>query len=483
MPTEMTTTTTSSTIKRSHIQQIIDAWNGSSAVPLVLNHSQATTGTPLVIKGYTANSSNNAALVIKNSNDTTTLTIYADGSLSPNPSGNFSVGTLGSPGIKFAAYPNGFYAGQVNTANHMAVAIQNTEVMRWQLSNSSYSTLISQRIESAISSGNDALILAPIAPTSNGAQTGVRTIFRAYSQNAGVGITRDFVFQASTTAADGTGSLEVTTQLNSGAATSLMSIKSNGTFSGIYAPDVTWPPTDSTAITQTQSVTNASATTLPRGTIPVYKVTTTGTTPNFTYTGSWGKQAVGANGYVLTADSTQDSGVAWASTSSSAYSLARFALNPAAFTPATTNGATFAVVTPGTGAEKYEWQFSGTVDNTIYATVPIPTTWTTGTVRIRLYWKSTSGGQQVGFQVTGFQVNISAATSGTATLDTGTLTVTSAGTGDTLTITQGTFNVATPTTVNGVTAGLLDLTVKRLGSSDGSSETCGLRMVVVEFGL
>jgi hypothetical protein len=85
--------------------------------------------------------------------------------------------------------------------------------------------------------------------------------------------------------------------------------------------------------------------------------------------------------------------------------------------------------------------------------------------------------------VTGFQVNISAATSGTATLDTGTLTVTSAGTGDTLTISQGTFNVATPTTVNSITAGLLDLTVKRLGSSDGSSETCGLRMVVVEFGL
>lgn len=102
MPSSMTTTTGTSTIKRTHIQQLIDAWNGVTSVPLVLN-GQGTDYTPLTIKANGVS----APFQIIDANGATVFSIGTTGVISPSvstTSGTVSVGTTqvstpSTPGI------------------------------------------------------------------------------------------------------------------------------------------------------------------------------------------------------------------------------------------------------------------------------------------------------------------------------------------------------------------------------------------------
>lgn len=79
MPASMTTTAGTATIRRTHVQQLIDAWNGLSSVPLVLN-GQGTEYTPLTIKANAVSPS----FVVLNTAGNTIFSIGANGVITPS---------------------------------------------------------------------------------------------------------------------------------------------------------------------------------------------------------------------------------------------------------------------------------------------------------------------------------------------------------------------------------------------------------------
>lgn len=316
----LTSTVSSTTVKRSHVEQIIRAWNGASetdASPLVLNHSVSSASsapTPLKIivntSNLTAGSATKAFHVVDQSNNDV-FYITVGGTVFPSLATSFVGGTALLPILKFYASSTpvtGMYGGvsSVNiTVNSQRTFgsenISGTNFNIFDAGITSSSTMVSD-FEAIILK-----YLQPSASTSVSGSTGVQHIFRTYSYDTTLH-TRDYIFRAkskNTGLATADGYLELFDKYL-GNETPIATFNSGGLITGKFAPDKNWPPTTATPSTET-----ATTTTFPRGAIPVYQVVQSGAGPSYTFSGTWQQLAAGANGYILVADNTVSNGIKW----------------------------------------------------------------------------------------------------------------------------------------------------------------------------
>ena len=328
--TSLSTTVTSNTIKRNHVQQIVDAWNGTSdttAAPLILNHSTSKVGSavsPFKIMVNAAstdvNSNSVKALHItkQNSDNSTSDVFYvtASGTIYPNAASTLAGGTAATPALKFYstdAPVTGLY-GDIDSVN---ITVRGSKTFGSQYF---VGTGISQNIfdvalvsSDQMTSDFKAIILKYLKPTTStnsSGSVGVKQTWRSYSYDSTLKY-RDYSFVAKSNSFSGSstaeGYIELVNEYNgSGTDVSIAKFHSSGLITGSYAPDSTWPPTTATASTET-----AATTTFPRGSIPVYQVTQTGASSPYNFSGKWGQLAAGTNGYILVADSTVTNGVRW----------------------------------------------------------------------------------------------------------------------------------------------------------------------------
>ena len=328
----LTSTVSSTTVKRSHVEQIIKAWNGANetdASPLVLNHSVSSTAsapTPLKIivntSNLTAGSATKALHVVDQSNNDV-FYVTVGGTVFPNLATSFVGGTALLPILKFYASATpvtGMY-GDVSSVNITVNSqrtfgsenISGTNFNIFDAGITSSSTMVSD-FEAIVLK-----YLQPSASTSVSGGTGVQHIFRTYSYDTTLH-TRDYIFRAkskTTGLATADGYLELfdkylgnetsIVKFNSSGA---IEFNSTGLITGKFAPDKDWPPTTATPSTET-----ATTTTFPQGAIPVYQVVQSGAGPSYTFSGTWQQLAAGANGYILVADNTVSNGIKWAENS------------------------------------------------------------------------------------------------------------------------------------------------------------------------
>lgn len=316
----LTSTVSSTTVKRSHVEQIIKAWNGANetdASPLVLNHSVASTAsapTPLKIivntSNLTAGSATKALHVVDQSNNDV-FYVTVGGTVFPNLATSFVGGTALLPILKFYASSTpvtGMY-GDVSSVNITVNSqrtfgsenISGTNFNIFDAGITSSSTMVSD-FEAIVLK-----YLQPSASTSVSGSTGVQHIFRTYSYDTTLH-TRDYIFRAkskTTGLATADGYLELFDKYL-GTETTIATFNSGGLITGKFAPDNNWPPTTATPSTET-----ATTTTFPRGAIPVYQVVQSGAGPSYTFSGTWQQLAAGANGYILVADNTVSNGIKW----------------------------------------------------------------------------------------------------------------------------------------------------------------------------
>ena len=244
----LASTVSSPTVKRSHVEQIIKAWNGASetdAAPLLLNHSVASSAsapTPLKIQVNTNNLTAGAAtkafhIVDQSSNDLFYITV--GGTMFPS-AGTFAGGSYILPSLKFytSAPPNlevtGIY-GSVSSVN-MTVNAQKTFGSE-NLSGINYNIFDAGLVSSdAMISDFEAIVLKyvhPVASTASSGSTGVQQIFRTYSYDSSLH-TRDYIFRASSTTtgvATAQGYLELLEKYN-GNETTIVKFHSGGLISG-----------------------------------------------------------------------------------------------------------------------------------------------------------------------------------------------------------------------------------------------------------
>lgn len=316
----LTSTVSSTTVKRSHVEQIIRAWNGANetdASPLVLNHSVASTAsapTPLKIivntSNLTAGSATKALHVVDQSNNDV-FYVTVGGTVFPNLATSFVGGTALLPILKFYASSTpvtGMY-GDVSSVNITVNSqrtfgsenISGTNFNIFDAGITSSSTMVSD-FEAIVLK-----YLQPSASTSASGSTGVQHIFRTFSYDTTLH-TRDYIFRAkskTTGLATADGYLELFDKYL-GTETTIATFNSGGLITGKFAPDKNWPPTNATPSTET-----ATTTTFPRGAIPVYQVVQSGAGPSYTFSGTWQQLAAGANGYILVADNTVSNGIKW----------------------------------------------------------------------------------------------------------------------------------------------------------------------------
>jgi hypothetical protein len=327
----LNSTVTSVTVKRSHVEQIIEAWNGLSdgtAAPLVLNHSSqsSTALTPLKIKVNSASTSGgNAvkALHIVNQNNADLFYVTATGTVFPG-GGTFSGGLATAASLKFDANQSatGMYGGSTS----VNITVNNSRTFGSEIIDNVNYNIFNAGLYSSDSMETDfaAIVLKYLIPTAFSGSlgvNGVRQIFRAYNYDntASPLKTRDYTFRTKATAfqsgtSTGAGYLELFTTLDGGNHTTIAKFNSDGTISGNVAPNQDWP---SYAANQTTVVNTTTTSVLPKGGIPVYKVVRTGpVSSNYTHVGAWSQFPVGADGLTLVTDSTTDSGLSWATYSS-----------------------------------------------------------------------------------------------------------------------------------------------------------------------
>jgi hypothetical protein len=147
--------------------------------------------------------------------------------------------------------------------------------------------------------------------------------------------------------------------------------------------------------------------------------------------------------------------------------------------PSGAAAASFTSINLGTSAaDKYEWQFSGTATNTIFASMPLPLTYIGGSVKVSLYWRGlvTEASNNVVWQVGYAKMDISQSVN--PTLTTASSTNAYSGTLGLLHYTTFTFTLGATTT-----ASIFDLSVSRMGAdaADTNANIIGLRMVTVEL--
>ena len=157
----------------------------------------------------------------------------------------------------------------------------------------------------------------------------------------------------------------------------------------------------------------------------------------------------------------------------------RVVIPASAFTPASSNGATLALVS--TGSDKYELQFAdGATVKDAAVSLAVPTNYAGGSITIKLLWYIAGASQQVYWNVLGMPASADTGPDSTPT-SRATASATSSGT-------SGYYTVTTLTWSSG--AGLpaagdaLELVIRRDPTQawDTSTATAKLRSVVVEFG-
>lgn len=354
MPSSMTTTTGTTTIKRTHIQQLIDAWNGTTSVPLVLN-GQGTDATSLTIKSNGVN----PPMKIVDPQGFTVFSIGTNGVISPNVSSTAGPISLGATPPATMPTTAGFYYGATTTSvASVNVSAASSNPMRWTSSNAyaggtTPTNQIMQTLETYnMAAGNLAILLRPTTTTASSSITqGLYMVLRANANVASTVYSRDYNIQA---VADGfptgtgdvnvVGSLNITTDLNDAGAVPIAKFKSRGFFTGIYSPPVNWLDGDATKQDPQTTVASGTETTYdtkiittstststtvalagvgspltsgttyptpplpvnqPRGSLPVFRSDITGSSGAYTFTGSWGRlPASTTQGLVLQADTS-----------------------------------------------------------------------------------------------------------------------------------------------------------------------------------
>lgn len=208
-------TNTSLTVKRSHVEQIIKAWNGTSesdAAPLLLNHSLATSSsapTPLKIIVNTANLTASLAtkafhIVDQSNNDLFYITV--GGAVFPS-AGTFTGGSAILPSLKFytsSPTPNLETTGLYGSASSVNITVNAQRTFGSEnISGTNYNTFDAGLYSSTGMASNFEAIflryLQPSSSTSVSGSTGVQQVFRTYSYDSTLH-TRDYIFRASSTA-------------------------------------------------------------------------------------------------------------------------------------------------------------------------------------------------------------------------------------------------------------------------------------------
>jgi len=330
----LNSTVTSTTVKRSHVEQIIQAWNGaadSAAAPLVLNHSAETSTALTPLKIIVNSASKNGGISVKafhivNQSNVDRFYVSADTTVFPG-GGTFTGGSPSEASLKFDANQSatGMYGGSTS----VNITVNSSRTFGSEVIDGINYNIFNAGLYSSdlMSSNFSAIVLKYLIPTaySGGATvSGVKQIFRAYGyDNTTTPLKkRDYIFRTtSTTFPSGTnttvpGYLELFTTLDDANLTTIAKFNSDGTISGNVAPNENWP---SYAANQSTVVNATTTSVLPKGGIPVYKVVRTGpVSGNYTHVGAWSQFPVGADGLTLVTDSTTDSGLSWATYSSGA---------------------------------------------------------------------------------------------------------------------------------------------------------------------
>lgn len=427
------------TVRRDHILQIIKALEGDAGygTPILLTDVDSAETPALTIRNKAATST--ALRVLSSDGNDVLFEVTNTGLTQTFASGekNASTGEV-TPGISLAGdsdtgiwHPDG-----TTNSGKLGVVSQGAEVMQWALNKvTSY-----KPIEVTAQEDNgDALTLAP-NQTLAATQEGPKIVLRSTAFTGTENHVRDFMLRATTTASDGSGQLDFITRLDGGDETTILSLLSTGISVGsvtVQSHKTTHEPGGADALTVDAAAATGSLRTLGSGAL---------------------QAAAGTHTHASTG---------------------RFALPPLSWMPATSGGASFASINPGAGtAEKYEWQFANAATNTIYVSLPMPTTWVSGNAKVKIYYRCNAAAANNVYWQLGYAKYDSAA-SMNPSLTTTTIASTLNGTANTLNVTEFTITVGS---VN--VAAMLDLAISRLGADplDTNSDTVGVRMVVVELG-
>ena len=210
----LTSTVSSITVKRSHVEQIIKAWNGSSetdAAPLTLNHgvsTSASASTPLKIIANTNNLTGGSAtkafhIVDQSNNDLFYVTVA--GTVYPS-AGTFAGGSAILPSLKFytssptpGLETTGIYGG----ASSVNLTVNASRTFGSEnISGTNYNTFDAGLVSATgMASNYEAIVLKylqPTASTSASGSTGVQQIFTTYSYDSVIH-QRDYIFRAKST--------------------------------------------------------------------------------------------------------------------------------------------------------------------------------------------------------------------------------------------------------------------------------------------
>ena len=133
-----------------------------------------------------------------------------------------------------------------------------------------------------------------------------------------------------------------------------------------------------------------------------------------------------------------------------------------------------------TGTTKYELQYSGTVDQVAHTTIVVPSSYSGGNITIKLYWYTATADQAISWQIlaasTGNGGDPNPATVSLATINSSTNTAAK------LKLETYLWTTSSGVNINTIFAGqILYLSLKRLGSTDVSSETINFHSMIIEF--
>lgn len=433
------------TVRRDHILQIIKALEGDAGygTPIAIYDVNSAESPALLVRNQAENSV--AMRIVDSTGENTLFEVSNTGLTQTFSAGSIAPGTGDiTPGITLGGDSNTgiWHPGGATQSGEIGIVAAGGEIMRWA---SDEITANRPIVMSGLGDNDDALTIAPVQTTGD-TQQGPKIVLRSTAYDGNDNHVRDFMIRATTTDTDGTGQLDFITRLDGGSETTVLSILSTGTTVtevAVSAHATQHGPTGTDPLPADQAATTASVRTLGTGAL----------------------QAAAGN--------------------HSHSGTARFALPPLSWMASSTSGATFgSVAAVGASAERYEWSFSGSATNTIYVTLPVPTLWAGGNMKVKLFWTSTgsSTGTSVYWRLAYAKYDI--ATSMSPSLTTFS-SIQSLYTGSAESMHTTEFidvPVSAATTPNG--APMIDIAISRIGADalDTSSVAASLRMVTVEIG-